>query len=420
MSSNAARRRVVVTGLGAVTNLGHDVPTMWPRLINGHSGLGPITAFEQGDEWTVRIAGEVSDWDSGDRIGHREAKRMDRFCLLGLYAATEAATDAGFEPDQGDPYRHGVAIGSGIGGILTIEQGYDKLLKTGPRKISPFTVPKLMVNACAGNVSIRYNLRGANTATATACATGGHAIGSAFHLIQRGDADLMFAGGAEGAITPLCIGAFAAMKALSTRNDDPTKASRPFDRDRDGFVLGEGGAVVVLEELERAKARGAKIYAEIVGFGSTGDATHIAAPDEEGAGAAKAMEAAVRDAGIAIDEVDYINAHGTSTPLGDAAEVFAIKKLFGDHARELVVSSTKSMMGHALGAAGGIESVITILAVQNGVTPPTMNCDAPDEGFDLDFSANEAQERPLRFGVNNTFGFGGHNVSLVFSRYAGD
>lgn len=414
-----APRRVVVTGLGAVTNLGPDIPGLWSALVAGRSGIDTITAFPQDDQWTVRIAGEVRGWNPGAVIEHNELKRMDRFCAFGLCAAVEAARDAGFDPNSGDPYRHGVAIGSGIGGIITIETGHTKLLETGPRRISPFTVPKLMVNACAGNVSIRFNLRGANTSTATACATGGHAIGAAFHLIQRGNADLMFAGGCEAAVTPLCIGSFAAMKALSTRNDAPTKASRPFDRDRDGFVLSEGGAVIVLEELEHARQRGATIYAEVLGFGATGDAGHIAAPDEQGEGALHAMKFALQDAGVNLDQVDYINAHGTSTPLGDAAEVNAIKRLFGDHARKLVVGSTKSMTGHALGAAGGIESVVAILAARNDVIPPTINCDHPDEGFDLDFAANQAQERPVRIALNNTFGFGGHNVCLVFGKFVG-
>lgn len=412
--ASSPHRRVVVTGLGAVTNVGLDVPSAWDALTSGRSGLGDITCFEQDDEWTVRIAGEARGWDPSSRIDVREARRMDRFCAMGLCAACEAADDCGIDFNAGDPWRRGVAIGSGIGGILTIEEGHKKLLKVGPRKTSPFTVPKLMVNACAGNVSIRYNLRGANTATATACATGGHAIGAAMHYIRYGFADVMLAGGTEASITPLCIASFAAMKALSTRNGEPTRASRPFDRDRDGFVLGEGGAVLVLEEFEHARARGAKIYAEVKGFGVTGDAGHIAAPDADGEGAAQAMRFGLQDAGVNADEVDYINAHGTSTPLGDAAEVMAIKSLFGDNATSICVNSTKSMTGHLLGAAGGLESVVTTLAVHHGVAPPTINVDHPDEGFDLNFVAHEAQERTIRHGLNNTFGFGGHNVSLVF------
>jgi 3-oxoacyl-[acyl-carrier-protein] synthase II len=417
--SSLVKRRVVVTGLGAVTNVGVDVPSMWASLIAGRSGISRITTFEQDDEWTVRIAGEIHNLDAGKHLEHNELKRMDRFCILGMCAAEEAARDCGLEFSSGDPYRRGVVMGSGIGGILTIEEGHTKLLKTGPRKISPFTVPRLMVNACVGNVSIRHNLRGVNSCTATACATGGHAIGHAFHFIQRGDAEVVFAGGSEAAISPLCVGSFAAMKALSTRNDDPTRASRPFDRTRDGFVLAEGAAVIILEELEHAKKRGAKVYAEVLGFGASGDAYHIAAPDPEGAGAHWAMKHALEDAGINLDQVDYINAHGTSTPLGDAAEVAAVKALFGDHAKKLAMSSTKSMTGHTLGAAGGIESVAVILAVHHGLMPPTINLEHPDDGFDLNFVANGPQQKTLRCALNNSFGFGGHNVSLCFARFAG-
>ena len=413
-------RRVVVTGLGAVTDLGTDVASTWEAMLSGCSGVGPITAFEQDDEWTTRFAGEVSDFDPSKIVDVREAKRMDRAILLGLAAAEEAANDCGIDFATGDPDRRGVAIGSGIGGIITIEVGLLKLERTSPKKISPFTVPKLMVNACAGNVSIRHGLRGANIATATACATGGHSIGAAFQLIQRGDADVMFAGGTEAAVSRLCIGSFGTMKALSTRNDDPQRASRPFDRDRDGFVLAEGAAVLILEELETAKARGAKIYGEILGYATSGDAHHIAAPEESGIGATKAMTWALKDAEINTTDVGYINAHGTSTPLGDAAEVYAVKSAFGEHAADLAVSSTKSMTGHALGAAGGIESVAVIRALQEGVLPPTINLDNPDDGFDLDFIPNEAREKPIQYAVNNSFGFGGHNVSLVFSRYNGD
>ncbi len=412
-------RRVVVTGLGAVTDVGPDVPSTWDGLINGRSGISPITLFDQNYDWGVRFAGEVKNLDHTPVADVREVKRMDRFAVLGLLAADEAVRDSGWSPTSGDPYRHGVAIGSGIGGIDTIENGHVNLIKNGPRKVSPFTVPRLMVNAAAGQVSIRFNLRGANIATATACATGSHAIGAAYHLIQRGDADVMLAGGAEAAVTPLCVGAFAAMKALSTRNDEPTRASRPFDADRDGFVLAEGAAVLVLESLEHAKARGARIYAEVTGFGTSGDAHHIAAPDEQGSGARRAMLNAITDAQLNLDQIGYINAHGTSTPLGDAAEVAAVKSLFGDHAKKLAVSSTKSCTGHCLGAAGGIESVATILAIHHGILPPTINLEKPDEGFDLDFVPNTAQQRALEHGINNSFGFGGHNTSLVFSRFRG-
>ncbi len=412
-------RRVVVTGLGALTPVGNSVAETWDGMVNGRSGIASITLFNANEDWGVRFAGEVRGYDFSTILDGREMRRFDRFAMLALAAATEAANDCGFDFQSGDPYRHGVAIGSGIGGIGTIESGVIQMATTGNRKIGPFTVPRLMVNAGAGQVSIRFNLRGANIATATACATGSHAIGSAFHLIQRGDADVMLAGGAEAAVTPLCIGAFAAMKALSTRNDAPTIASRPFDKDRDGFVLSEGAAVIVLEEYEHAKKRGAHIYAELLGFGSSGDAYHIAAPEEHGAGAHRAMLNALGDAEVSADRVGYINAHGTSTPLGDAAEVAAVKRLFGAHAYKLAMSSTKSVTGHALGAAGGIESIATILALQNGVLPPTMNLDCPTDGFDLDFVANSAQERPIEIAINNSFGFGGHNTSLVFARASG-
>ncbi len=409
-------RRVAVTGLGAITDIGADVASTWRAMLAGESGIGPITAFSQTEEWPVLIAGEVDNLDFSHLVDVREARRMDRVSLLALVAAEEAALDCGIDFQAGDPYRRGVAIGSGIGGIITIEEGLLKLERTGPKKVSPFTVPKLMINASSGNVSIRHNLRGANTATATACATGGHSIGAAFQLIQRGDADVMFAGGTEASVSRLCLGSFCAMRALSTRNHEPTLASRPFDRGRDGFVLAEGAAVLVLEEMEQAKARGANIYAEICGFATTGDAGHIAAPDPEGAGAFKSMELAMADAEINPSQVGYINAHGTSTPLGDAAEVTAVKRLFGSHAYDLAMSSTKSMTGHTLGAAGGIESIAVIKALNDDILPPTINLDDPDEGFDLNFVANEPQERTFDYAINNSFGFGGHNVSVIFGR----
>ncbi|MDA0802939.1 MAG: beta-ketoacyl-ACP synthase II [Planctomycetota bacterium] len=412
-------RRVVVTGIGALTDVGHTAPATWESLLAGRSGIDTISGFDQSIDWVCRIGGEVRGVNLDAVIDPREQKRMDRFCLFGVYAASEAAQDCGFDFKSGDPWRRGVAIGSGIGGIGTIEIGYRTLVQTGPSKINPFTVPKLMANSCAGHVSIRFNLKGSNTCTATACASGSHSIGAAFRAIQLDEADLMIAGGAEGACTPLCLSSFAAMKALSTRNDEPTKASRPFDRDRDGFVMSEGAGIIVLEELGHAKARGAKIYAELVGYGSSGDASHIAAPDPQGAGARHAMAMALRDAGLNADQIGYINAHGTSTPLGDAAEVSAVKSLFGAHAFALAMSSTKSCTGHALGAAGGIESVATVLAVRDGVMPPTINLDSPDDGFDLDFVAHAAKERRLTHAINNSFGFGGHNTSLVFARFGG-
>lgn len=421
-SSQAVRtlnlRRVVVTGLGAIAPAGNSVPSLWDSLVNGRSGIDAITLFEANSDWGVRLAGEVRGYDFGKVTDPREARRFDRFALLALGAALEASQDSGFDFTSEDPYRQGIAMGSGIGGIGTIETGVTSLLQIGCRKISPFTVPRLMGNAGAGQISIRLNLKGANISTATACASGSHAIGTAFQLIQRGDAEVMVAGGAEAAVTPLCIGAFASMKALSTRNDAPKLASRPFDKDRDGFVLSEGAAVIVLEDLEHAKKRGAHIYAEVLGYGSSGDAFHIAAPDEKGAGATRAMANALKDAERNAESVGYINAHGTSTPLGDAAEVAAVKQLFGAHARKLAMSSTKSVTGHMLGAAGGIESVATVLSIEKGVLPPTINLDNPDEGFDLDFVAHHAQERRVDVAINNSFGFGGHNTSLIFGRFA--
>ena len=408
--------RVVITGMGSLTDLGHSVPEMWDAMTNGRSGIGPITAFEQDDRWDARIAGEVKDWEPSDKLDVSERKRMDRNSQIGLWAAIEAAEQSGIDFSSGDPHRRGVAIGSGIGGIITIETDHHKLINKGPRRISPFCVPKLMLNACTGNISLRLNLKGMNLVTATACASGAHALALASQQIQLGSADVMLTGGTEAAVSSLCISAFSAMKALSTRNDEPHRASRPFDRDRDGFVLAEGGAVVVLESLEHAQARGANILAEVLGYGVSGDAHHIAAPAENGEGAARAMRLALENAGINATDVDYINAHGTSTPLGDASEVQAVKDVFGDHAYKLVMSSTKSMTGHGLGAAGGIESVAVVKSITDGVIPPTINLENPDEGFDLDFAANEAKQRDIKFALNNSFGFGGHNVSLVFGK----
>jgi len=410
---------VVITGLGAISNLGHDVSSTWSGLKEGRSGIGPITAFEQDDRWVTRIAGEVREWDPTTKLDRSELKKTDRFAQLGLWAAMEAMEDCGLDWQQGDPYRNGVVIGSGVGGIQTIEFNAGVLCEKGPRRLSPFTVPKLMVNATAGNVSIKFNLRGVNSAPATACATGGHALAEAYMFIASDLADFILAGGAEGAVSPVCVSSFSAMKALSTRNDEPTLASRPFDRDRDGFVLSEGAAVLAVEELEHAKARGANILAEIIGFGITGDAGHIAAPDAVGTGAQAAMKAALRHAKIEPEQVNYINAHGTSTPLGDQAEVSAVKNLFGDHAHALAMSSTKSSTGHMLGAAGGIESIAVVKALSEGVLPPTINLDNPDDGFDLNFVANTAQERSISVALNNSFGFGGHNVSLAFAKFDG-
>jgi len=410
-------RRVVVTGIGAVSNLGCSAAKTWEAMKAGRSGITPLRTFPQNEDWTVRFAGEIHDFDPSHVVDGREQKRIDRVALFAMVAAHEAVQDSGLDlKNAADPYRNGTIIGSGIGGVLTMEEGHLKLLQTGPRRVSPFVVPRLMVNAAPGNVSIQFNLRGPSTAVASACASSGHAMGMAMQAIQRGDCDVMVAGGSEAAITPLTLSAFASMKALSTRNDDPTKASRPFDKDRDGFVLSEGSAIVVLEELEHAKKRGARIYAELVGYGATGDAYHIAAPDEQGSGAFKAMEFALRDAQLDKTAVGYINAHGTSTPLGDKAEVGAVKRLFGDHAYKLAMSSTKSMTGHALGAAGGIETIPAIMSIYEGVLAPTINLETPDEGFDLNFVPNVPQEAKVDVALNNTFGFGGHNVSLVFKR----
>ena len=414
-----SQRRVVITGLGAISNLGHDVASTWSGLLEGRSGIGPITAFEQDERWSSRIAGEVRDWDAADKLERAEIKKTDRFAQLGIWASIEAMEHSGLAWQEGDASRRGVVIGSGVGGIQTIEYFSSILAERGPKRLSPFTVPKLMVNAAAGNVSIRFNLRGVNSAPATACATGGHALAEACMFIALDQADFILAGGAESAVSPVCVSSFSAMKALSTRNDEPMLASRPFDRDRDGFVLSEGAAVLAVEELEHAKARGANILAEIIGFGITGDAGHIAAPDAAGSGAKAAMTAALRTANIPLESIDYINAHGTSTPLGDAAEVYAVKSLFGDHAYKLAMSSTKSCTGHTLGAAGGIESIAVVKAICEGVMPPTINLDNPDEGFDLNFVANTPQERKIRVALNNSFGFGGHNVSLAIAAFDG-
>jgi 3-oxoacyl-[acyl-carrier-protein] synthase II len=411
-------RRVVVTGIGAVSNLGTSAAATWAAMKEGRSGISPLRTFPQNEDWTVRFAGEIHDFDPSHVVDGREQKRLDRVAMLAMAAADEAVRDSGLDlKNAADPYRNGTIIGSGIGGVLTMEEGHTKLLQTGPRRVSPFVVPRLMLNAAPGNVSIQFNLRGPSTAVASACASSGHAMGIAMQTIQRGDCDVMVAGGAEAAITPLTLSAFASMKALSTRNDEPTRASRPFDKDRDGFVLSEGSAIVVLEELEHARRRGARIYAELAGYGATGDAFHIAAPDEQGSGAFKAMEVALKDAELNTTDVGYINAHGTSTPLGDIAEVGAVKRLFGEHAYRLSMSSTKSMTGHALGAAGGIETIPTLMSIYEGVLAPTINLENPDEGFDLDFVANVAKERKVDVALNNTFGFGGHNVSLVFRRF---
>ncbi|MCC6952337.1 MAG: beta-ketoacyl-ACP synthase II [Phycisphaerales bacterium] len=419
--------KVVVTGIGALTNLGHTAATTWEAMREGRSGISRIEGADfdlYGDRWDVRIGGQVKGWDVASVMEFREAKRLDRFSHLGIGAADEAVRHSGIDFAKEDLDRCGVVVGSGIGGIKTIEDGVLVMRDKGPDRLNPFTVPRLMANAATGNISIRFGLRGPASCHATACASSGHAIGDAVNYLRRGLADVMVAGGAEAACTPLCIGAFMVMKALSTRNDDPTTASRPFDRDRDGFVLSEGAAMFVLETEAHAKARGATIYCELLGFGNSGDAGHITAPDAEGGGAARSMKMALLDAGLNPSDIDYVNAHGTSTPLGDKAEVAAALRVFGDHARKsaggrLLMSSTKSMHGHCLGASGAIEMIACLHAVRDGVVAPTINLANPDEGFDVDLVPGTARERPVRYAMNNTFGFGGHNVTLIVGRYQG-
>ena len=426
-SNNQGQPRIVITGVGAITNLGLDAPTTWDSMVAGKSGISPLVgeAFDAIDgEWPIRIAGQIHDFDPSLYFDVREARRLDRVTMLGVPAAIEAVKHSGIDFDKEDPERCGVVIGSGVGGISTIEAGVHALINKGPSRLSPFTVPKLMVNSTAGHVSIRFGLQGPSSAHATACASSGHSIGEAVRMMQRGEADVMIAGGTEGAVTPICISAFTCMKALSGRNDDPTRASRPFDKDRDGFVLAEGSACMLLETEEHAKARGANILGEIAGYAASSDGTHITAPDEEGRGARRSMSWALKDAGLNPTDIDYVNAHGTSTPLGDAAEVYAAKVIFGDHALpskggKLVMSSTKSMHGHCLGASGSVEAIACLGAIHHGVIPPTINLDEADEGFDLEFAPNTARDAKVDVVMNNTFGFGGHNVTLIFSRYRG-
>jgi 3-oxoacyl-[acyl-carrier-protein] synthase II len=410
-----SRRRVVITGLGTVNPVAHDVPAYWKALLAGKSGIGPVTLLDS-TAFRVHFAGEVKDFRPETVVNSKEVRRMDRFAQFGLFASLEAVRDSGIDFAREDPFRCGVIIGSGIGGIETLEE-QNKILNTrGISRVSPFTVPRLMVNAASGNVSIIFRLYGPNTAVATACATGSNAIGDAARFIQHDQADFMIAGGSEAALCELGLGSFCAARALSTRNDDPPHASRPWDRDRDGFVMGEGAGVVILEELEHAKKRGAKIYCELVGYGMSADAYHITAPDEEGKGASRAMDLALRDAGLAPESVDYINAHGTSTPLGDLAETKAVKSLFKDYAKKVAISSTKSELGHLLGASGGVEAVISALAIHRNLIPPTINLDNPDPECDLDFTPHKARERRITIAMSNSFGFGGHNATLVMRK----
>lgn len=410
------RRRVVVTGVGLVSPLGIGTDVTWEGLLEGKSGIGEVTSFDT-TGIASRIAGEVLDFDPTLYMNRKDVKKTDRFIQLAMAAAQFAMESSGLVVDDSNAKRTGVIIGTGIGGLPLIERMHDVLKAKGPERISPFFIPGLIVNMAAGQVSIRYGARGPNTAPATACTTGLHAVGDAFRQIQLGFADAMITGGTESVLTPLAVGGFCAMRALSSRNDEPEKASRPWDRDRDGFVIGEGAGVVILEELDRALERDAPIYAEIVGYGMSADAYHISAPHPGGIGAQEVMRAALQDAQLTPDSVNYINAHGTSTPLGDLAEVNAIKAVFGDHAHRLAISSTKSSTGHLLGASGGLESGILALALRDQVLPPTLNLDNPDEGCDLDFVPHEARKTNFSVGLTNSFGFGGTNGALIMQRY---
>ncbi|WP_221066577.1 beta-ketoacyl-ACP synthase II [Methylomagnum ishizawai] len=412
-----SKRRVVVTGLGVVSPVGLSVGEAWENVLNGRSGIGHIEHFDV-SEFSSRIGGSVRNFDIARYISEKEAKKMDIFIHYGIAAGCQAFEDSGLVVTPENAERIGVAIGSGIGGITGIEHGHDCFLKGGPRKISPFFVPSNIINMISGNLSVKYGLQGPNFAIVTACATGTHNIGEAARLIAYGDADAMVAGGAEMATSPTSLGGFASARALTRRNDDPLRASRPWDKDRDGFVLSDGAGVLVLEELEHAKRRGARIYAEVVGYGLSGDAYHMTQPPENGEGAARCMKAALRDAGLNPEDIDYINAHGTSTPAGDIAETRAMKTVFGDHAYKVAVSSTKSMTGHMLGAAGGIEALFSALALRDQVAPPTINLDHPDPECDLDFIPHTAREMKLEYVMSNSFGFGGTNGTVILKRYA--
>jgi 3-oxoacyl-[acyl-carrier-protein] synthase II len=412
----AAQRRVVVTGVGLITPLGIDAQSTWRALIGGESGIGTISRFDTAG-FSVSIAGEVKSFDPLAWVAKKDVKKMDRFIQFAVAAADQAMQDAALQLTPASAERTGVYISSGIGGFDTIEKELKVLWAQGPRRISPFFIPAVIVNLAAGWVSIRTGAKGPNSSTCTACTSSAHAVGDSFRLIQRGDADAMIAGGSEAAITPLAVAGFAAMRALSTRNDEPQRASRPFDLDRDGFVIGEGSGILILEELECARRRGARIYCEIVGYGMSGDAYHVSAPSEDGDGARRVMSLAIQDAGITPVDVDYVNTHGTATPPGDRAEVLAIKKVFGDHAYKLAVNSTKSMTGHLLGAAGALETSITALVIHEGVMPPTINQEKSDPDCDLDFIPNQSRSAKVRYALSNSFGFGGTNAAMVLKRY---
>src|SRR5512132_2535033 len=417
-------QRVVVTGLGALTPVGNTTEEFWASLTQGRSGIGPITKFDaqtktaSGEyQFVTRIAGEVRNFDPLDFVDKKEARRLEPYLQYAIAAASLAMEDSGLDTSKVDGNRFGVLIGSGIGGISSLLDAHKTLIEKGADRVSPFFIPMLIINMAAGLVSMRFGAKGPNSAVVTACATGNHALGDATRLIQRGDADVMIAGGAEAIIVPLTIAGFCSMKAMSTRNDEPEKASRPFDADRDGFVCGEGGGILVLESLEHAVRRDARIYAEIVGYGMTGDAHHMTAPDPEGDGAARAMAEALRDAGIAPGDIGYVNAHGTSTPYNDKFETLAIKRVFGEHAGRVAVSSTKSMTGHLLGAAGGIEAIASVLALHHGLLPPTINYETPDPECDLDYIPNQARKQDVEVALSNAFGFGGTNATLAFRKY---
>ncbi len=411
------KNRVVITGMGVITPVGNDVETYWHSLMNGISGIGPITHFDT-TGYTTRIAGEVKDFDPTKFIDKKEARRMDRYCQFAVSAAKMAREDAALDMNTVDGHRVGVILGSGIGGVATMEEQKQVLMEKGPGRISPFFVPMMISNMAAGQISIAFGAYGINETIVTACASGTNAIGDAFKVIQRGDADVIFSGGTEAPITPLSVAGFCSMKAMSTRNEEPEKASRPFDKDRDGFVIGEGAGILVLESLEHAQKRGARIYAEVVGYGSTADGYHITAPAPEGSGAARAMANALEDAGIKPEEVDYINAHGTSTDLNDKGETQAIHSVFGEAASKVAVSSTKSMIGHLLGAAGAVEAIACTLAINHRMLPPTINYETPDPECDLDYVPNQAREAEVNVTMSNSLGFGGHNATIVIKKFA--
>lgn len=409
-------KRVVVTGLGVITPIGTGLSKFWDALTDGVSGIEKIEKFDV-SEYSSQIAAEVKDFNPRDFFDVKSIRRMDKSTRFALASAIMAVEDSKIDFSQEDPYRAGVVLGSGIGGMETLDVQFRTLIDKGPKRVSPLFIPMMISNILAGQIGMQFKIKGPNMVITTACASATHAIGVAYRLIREGEVDVVVSGGSEAAITPLALAGFCSMKALSTRNDDPLKASRPFDKERDGFVMGEGGGVLILEELEHARKRGAKIYGEIIGFGMTADAHHITAPDPEGEGAKKAMEFALNDAKIAPYQVDYINAHGTSTPLNDKLETLAIKKLFGDHAYKLAVSSNKSMIGHLLGAAGAVEGIATLLTLKNGVIPPTINYENPDPECDLDYVPNKKRVQDVAIALSNSFGFGGHNASLVFKKY---